>query len=359
MTGPRPHRPTLGLTHWIGASDADLWQHMVDRGIPADEATQHVLTRRRAMLANTPANIAKELDPGALASFGLGAADMASFGLGDQIARAIEPEAKLTQDLAQQLHPTAHVVGEVAGLLTPIGLERAAAGVGLHLAPSVIGKTVQTIANPAARAAARTAVNALIGGSYAGAQAAGHQEGGLGERAAAAGRAAPLGAAFGVAAPWLLGGAQAAGSKLLGPIVDRVAGAGPVSAIPEVESAAARLAKPPIAGPVADLAAAKADLAAGKITPADYKVAEAMARGQMASATPLPSFAQPLGLLAPQPSAPEAPPAPIKGRGIANISSPQLRQMWDYFAANPTHPDATATNAAIAAELSRRRKQKP
>jgi len=355
MTGPRPQRG-LGVTHWIGANDADLWQHMVDRGITPDDATQHVLLRRRAMLGNMPQNIAKELDPGALASFGLGAADMMSFGLGDQLARALEPEAKLTQDLAKSQHPTAHFAGEVAGLLTPIGLERLAAGAGVHLAPTIVGKAVRTIANPAARTAAQTVVNAGIGAGYAGAQAAGHTEGGIGERAAAAGHAAPLGALFGAALPWVAGGVGAAGKKFLGPVAERVAGPGPVSAV-GTEGAAARVARPPVSGPLADLAAAKADLAAGRLSQADYNVAEQMARLQMASPGTGP-LTQPLGLLFAQPG-PTPAPAPMTGRGIANVSSAKLREMLNYFANRPEHPDATATQTRILAELDRRKRGRP
>src|SRR5947199_9220832 len=142
--------------HWATSSDADLWQHLVDRGAPQDQATRHILIRRQATVGNLPDNITRELDPGALASFGLGAADMASFGLGNQVARALEPEAGLTQRLAGELHPAAQLGGEVAGLLSPLALEKALAVAGVRVAPTAIGAAVRGIKNVAGRAAAKT-----------------------------------------------------------------------------------------------------------------------------------------------------------------------------------------------------------
>lgn len=257
----------------LSLDDASLWQHLVDRGLSRDEATRHVLIRRKATVDNLPDNIRKELDPGALASFGLGAADMMSFGIGDQVARALEPEAHITQDLAQELHPTAHLVGEGAGLLIPFAGEAGLAAMGAKAAPTALGRLLASIENPVGRAAARTVANAATGAAYAGAQAAGRTPGGVAPRLAAAKAAAPYGAAAGVAAPLLGSAVRVTGKKLLGGVVEDVAG----PAIP-------RVAKPVRGtGPLADIAAAKADYAAGKISAQDLATALQMARAQTAN----------------------------------------------------------------------------
>src|SRR5206468_8389147 len=116
---------------------------------------------------------------------------MASFGLGDQAARAIwGQEAIDTQQAAEQLHPTAHLAGEIVGGLSPLALERGLAAVGMKLAPTAIGAAVQGIRSTVGRAAAKTALNAATGAAYAGAQAAGRREGGVAPRLAAARQAA-------------------------------------------------------------------------------------------------------------------------------------------------------------------------
>jgi hypothetical protein len=161
-------------------------------------ALPHVSAQRESERAQA---FLKDLDPGTLASFGLGAADMMSFGLGDQAARLLLGDtARMTQQQAQAQHPTAHLVGEVAGLLGPAAVEAGLAKAG-KLAPSAIGTFVRGIQNRAVRAAAKTALNAATGAAYAGAQAAGRTEGGLAARGQAALQAAPYGAAAGVALP--------------------------------------------------------------------------------------------------------------------------------------------------------------
>src|SRR5256885_15812517 len=116
---------------------ADLWEQLVRAGVPKADATRHVLR----VVGNTPAQIQadylKDVDPGKLASFGLGAADMASFGLGDQTARALwGKEATDTQQAAEQLHPTAHLAGEIAGAGSPLALERGLAAAGGKAGPT-------------------------------------------------------------------------------------------------------------------------------------------------------------------------------------------------------------------------------
>src|ERR1041385_2314501 len=161
-------------------------------------ALPHVSAQRESERAQA---FLKDLDPGTLASFGLGAADMMSFGLGDQAAGLLLGDtARMTQQQAQAQHPTAHLVGEVAGLLGPAAVEAGLAKAG-KLAPSAIGTFVRGIQNRAVRAAAKTALNAATGAAYAGAQAAGRTEGGLAARGQAALQAAPYGAAAGVALP--------------------------------------------------------------------------------------------------------------------------------------------------------------
>lgn len=185
-------------------SPADAWEALVRKGVPKADATKHVLRQ----IANQPeavqAQYLKDVDPGKLASFGLGAADMMSFGLGDQVARKLLGEtARMTQTQAQAQHPTAHTLGEVAGFVGP-----AAAEIGLtkagKLAPSAIRASVNAIKSRAGRIAAKAALNAIEGATLAGAQAAGRTEGGVGERAKAAAQAAPYGAAAGVAVPAVL-----------------------------------------------------------------------------------------------------------------------------------------------------------
>src|SRR5439155_6139191 len=223
MSLPKPPIHTAG--------DADLWQSLVTRGLSADEATRHVLLRRRAAFMNLPETKArdylKDVDPGALASFGLGAADMMSFGLGDQAARALEPEAGLTQQSAQQEHPAAHLAGEITGLLVPglgqLGLAKA----GVKVAPTAIGAAVRGIESRVGRAAAQTALRAAEGAGYAGAQAAGRTQGTLAERARAGIGAAPYGAAAGIALPFAVSGVKAAFSPFVNRFLNNLAGEGP------------------------------------------------------------------------------------------------------------------------------------
>ena len=185
--------------------------------------------------ATRKAEYLKDIDPGWLASAGLGAADMMSFGLGDQVARKLLGEtATMTQEQAKGQHPTAHLLGEAAGLIGPAGIEVGLAKAG-RLVPTALTTLVRGIQNRVGRAAAKTAVNAVTGAAYAGAQAAGRTEGSLGERARAAGRAAPYGAAAGAVLPVAIGAVPTAVNRLVtrpakaigragGEVVDRIAG---------------------------------------------------------------------------------------------------------------------------------------
>jgi len=224
MSGPEPQ-----------FNPADAWEALVAKGLSEKDATTHVMRQ----IANQPeavrAQYLKDIDPGKLASFGLGAADMMSFGLGDQVARGLLGEtAAMTQEQAKTQHPTAHLLGEAAGLIGPAGIEMGLAKAG-KLAPGAIRLLVNSIENRAGRAVAKTALNATIGAGYAGAQAAGHTEGGLGERAKAAGRAAPYGAAAGAVLPLAFSAGRTAVDRLavrpakavgraVNEVIDRVAG---------------------------------------------------------------------------------------------------------------------------------------
>lgn len=213
---------------------AELWDYLVGKGVSEADATRHVLR----MLQNVPAEVRrqylKDVDPGALASFGLGAADMMSFGLGKQVAGALDraaPESDrsysaLTEEAAQANHPTAHFAGEVTGLVGPAAAEFGLAKAGL-LVPTALGRLVQGITSRPARAAAKTALNAAIGAGYAGAQAAGRTEGSLGERAKAASQAAPYGAVAGAVLPLAVAGAKATVGPTINRFMDAVAGKGP------------------------------------------------------------------------------------------------------------------------------------
>jgi hypothetical protein len=187
----------------------NMWEDLVDRGISEAEATRHVMRQ----IANQPdavrAQYLKDIDPGKLAALGLGAADMMSFGLGDQVARAVETVpiigageggARMTQEQAFGQHKTAYRVGQGLGLVGPAAAEIGLTKLG-RLAPSAARLAVNAVRNKGGRIAAKTALNALEGGAYVGAQAAGHTEGGLGARGKAAVRAAPYGAVAGLALP--------------------------------------------------------------------------------------------------------------------------------------------------------------
>src|SRR5439155_221801 len=78
------------------------------------------------------------------------------------------------------------------------------------------------------------------------------------------------GAAIGVLAPWVAASLGAAGSKVLGPIVKRVAG-------PATEAPAA-------GGPLDDLVKAERDFAAGKLTAQEYRTAVDVADAQLRAA---------------------------------------------------------------------------
>lgn len=183
-----------------------------------------------------------QADPGALATAGMGAADMASFGLGPQIARKLVPGASVIQQAGKQQHPTAHLTGEIAGLLGPAGIELGLAKAGL-LAPSAARVAVNAIKGRAARAAAKLALNAVEGAAYAGAQAAGRTEGGIAPRLKAAGKAAPYGAAAGAVLPIAFSAGQTAIDRLavrpakavgraVGETLDRLAGKSVPKSVP-------------------------------------------------------------------------------------------------------------------------------
>ena len=229
MIGPRP-------LFREGFGPADLWEMLIHRGVSKADASAHVL---RA-IANTPEKVReqylKDVDPGALASFGLGMADMMSFGLGDQVARKLDEEvtraggesnqAALTQEAAKALHGTAHTVGEVAGALTPIGIEMGLSKAGV-MAPMALTKFVQAIQSPVGRALAKTALSATEGAAYAAAQGAGREEGSLGERAVAGAKMAPVGAVVGAALPYAVPTAMVALDRLIArpaKYVGRIAG---------------------------------------------------------------------------------------------------------------------------------------
>lgn len=237
----------------------------------------------------------KDVDPGPIASFGLGAADMMSFGLGDQVARAIEPEAELTQQAAGQLHGTAHGLGEIAGALTQFGAPRALGALGAKLTPTAIEMAVRSIKSLPARALARTGLNAAEGAGYVGAQGAGHTEGNLGERAKAGAALAPYGAAGGVLLPWILGGIGAAATKPLQAVMRRVAGPGVEEAAPalargvtgteRVAGPRAVLTEPEVPPPLSnDVRQAYRDFNAGKISREDLETALAVDAGRLPSA---------------------------------------------------------------------------
>ena len=264
--------------------DAALWESFVQRGISKEQATRHVLLLRQSQNRDQRAEFLKDIDPGMLASFGLGAADMMSFGLGDQIARAIEPEAQMTQEAAQAEHPGAHLLGEVAGLAAPAGVAKGLTllGRGAFEAPTIV-RAAQGIRSTGGRALAKTAINATAGAGLAGAQAAGHTEGGIEPRLQAAESAAIPGAVVGAALPWVLGAAGAAGSRLKG-VAGRVAGVGPVEAT-AVEAPVAAVAETPLIGGMRE-ETIRRQLARQGFDPAAIDKVIAQARGNVPAATP-------------------------------------------------------------------------
>jgi len=310
MTAPFTTYPAPAQSGIKTPDPADLWDYLVSKGLSEGDATRHVLR----VLQNAPAEVQrqylKDVDPGKLASFGLGAADMMSFGLGDQFARKLEGQEALdTQQAAQANHPTAHLLGEVAGLVGPAGIEYGLAKAGV-IAPTALGRYIANIASRPARAAARTAVNAATGAAYAGAQAAGRTEGGLAPRAQAAGRAAPLGALIGGALPLAVSGAKATlggwGNRLL----DNLAGKTPaaVAMTPEAAQAAIQremgAARVPGSPPNPASVEAIRLHEAGKISAAEMSRRIGLTLGQEPAGllqprlTPMPG--QPQGLLGPE-----------------------------------------------------------
>lgn len=211
-------------------SPADAWVALRNKGFSEKEATRHVFLQIQNQPEAVRAQYLKDIDPGALAAFGLGAADMASFGLGDQVARRLLGEtAQMTQEQAQAQHPTAHLAGEVAGLVGPAGVEVGLAKAG-KLVPTALRTAASGIRNRTARAIAKTGLNAATGAAYAGAQAAGRTEGSLSERAAAAARNAPFGAVAGGALPVTIAGLGRAirpATRYVGGVLDDLAGAAP------------------------------------------------------------------------------------------------------------------------------------
>ncbi len=294
MTAPFTTYPAPTQSNLATPDPADLWDYLVSKGLSGADATRHVLRTIQNAPAQVRQQYLKDLDPGKFASFGLGMADMMSLGLGDQFARKLEgQEAIDTQQAASAIHPTAHFLGEAAGLIGPAGVEYGLAKAGL-LVPTAIGRVVAQIGNKPARLAAKTALNAAAGAGFAGAQAAGHAE--PGKRLAAAERVAPIGAAAGAVLPFAIGSVLA-GKRLMGrftgPIADFVAGSGP---------AVARKATPAVShmagGLLEDIGQAVADKQAGRIGEQDFNTAMELAgQGMRGEARP------PLSLL-PTPKAP-------------------------------------------------------
>jgi len=219
------------------------WEALVRKGVSREEAAQHVFRQVQNQPPDVRQQYLKDVDPGTLASFGLGAADAMSFGLGDQVAKTPfavptpwgmftnspldASAAKDTQTAAMQEHPTAHTLGEIAGVIGPAGAEYGLAKAGV-LAPTAVGRALGRISNRPLRAAANTGVNALMGAGYAGAQAAGHTEGSLGERLQSAELPAAVGAVLGAGLPIAVGAGKAGVGGFGNRWLDNVAG--PVTA---------------------------------------------------------------------------------------------------------------------------------
>lgn len=164
-----------------------------------------------------------------LGSAGLGAADMASFSLGDELGAGLgaaseylasmvtgdkprsydELLATMRQqgETAQKNNPGSYLAGQAVGALgTGAGLARG----GLSLTANAIGRgaTLPRVA----------LASALEGGAMGGVQGFGSGEGGLAERAANAGKSAMIGTAVGGAAPVAMAGLSAAGRRALSPM---------------------------------------------------------------------------------------------------------------------------------------------
>lgn len=190
---------------------------------------------------------AKRLDrtaPGTVASAGLGAVDMASFGFSDEIAGLVSAAVKKiggdpgefwknyeetaasvrgTMKDAQDAHPIAFGGGQVAGgaasLLVPGGAVARTAGMG--------GKML-----------AGAKVGAATGAAYG----AGSADGGVGERAAGAATGAGIGFATGAAAAPIAAGAGKIVNSVVSKVGDRFAAKAldvPTEAVTKVRSAVA------------------------------------------------------------------------------------------------------------------------
>lgn len=336
MTVPFTTYPAPVQSGFKTPDPADLWDYLVHKGLSEKDATRHVLLTIQNSPEVTRREYLKDVDPGKLAAIGLGAADMMSFGLGDQFARKLEgQEAVDTQEAASALHKGAHTVGEVLGLVGPAAVEFGLAKAGV-IVPTAIGRTIRAIASKPVRLAARTVANAATGAGFAAAQAAGHAE--PGKRLQAAEQAAPIGAGVGAVLPFALGsllaGKRLAG-RLTGPIADFVAGEGPAAAAAKMPQASQHVA----GGVLDDISQALADRKAGSLSEEGFNTAMEVAGQQRAGTAPPPLS------LAPSPRLPQDPmdiPAFMRQTTAVRPSNPQgllaPTQAAERVMGKPNHP---------------------
>lgn len=206
---------------------ADLWDWLVgQKKLSPAQATMHVGRYLQSVDPNVTAQIQAELDPGALAAFGLGVSQAGTFGFGDELAGLLEglgaaavPGGKgfketyrdatsaerLTRAEGRERHPAAYWSGEVAGTL-----------------PAVFGTLVTkapAVASTLGRAGTRVAISVAKGAGLAATEAAGRTDNGtLAERLTAGAEAAPIGAVLGGALPYVPAAARVAGRKLSQPV---------------------------------------------------------------------------------------------------------------------------------------------
>lgn len=227
---------------------ADLWDWLVSqKKLSAEQATLHVNRYLQSVNPETTKQIQAELDPGKLASFGMGVSQAGTLGFGDEAAGLIEGlgaavvpggrgfsqayrdatgAEQLTREKAREFQPEADWGGEIAGSVP------AAAGALWTKAPQ--------IASLLGRAGARIGIGSAKGAGLAFTEAAGRADGaGVGERMQRGADAAPLGAIAGALLPLVPKAARLAGRYVAKPVravagsvrdfVETIAGKAPAS----------------------------------------------------------------------------------------------------------------------------------
>lgn len=196
---------------------------------PDDQALSLAISKMQQETAQQPAQAQEQPQGGVMStigSFARGAADMASFGLSDEIAAGLgtvggmlpgghgKGYGELLQEIRSdnaaiaEQHPYAHLAGQVAG------------GVGAASGLARGGLSLTTRLAPNAGLASRVAAGAAEGAAYGGAYGLGSGEG-LSDRVMEGAKGAALGGAFGGAFPVVAQGVSSGAKAALNSRVAR------------------------------------------------------------------------------------------------------------------------------------------